>query len=314
MKPEYYYAAKLLKQGTVTIPLGWVDASVETDLAAQFGIDGYPTLKVFRKGRAWTYTGPRTATSISQYMQASLNEPSREFRAVKDWLTAQSQEDITVLGLFESDTDPLIDTYFDAGFEYRHEYTFTHSFAIEEFRRQFPEARAPCVVLVHPPRFVNARHEKTYHVYTGSPSDEKQYKPDDEGMDAVVQKNPKERAKRALKSFLDRNAVPLVGQFTKRNAHSHFSAARRRPLCVFFFTVDWSYDHREATQRWRTTIAEKVAVHFRDVLKSNVTFAIASEDEFADSILTELRAGSFLLQHFPPLFTFCAALTFVCPI
>lgn len=58
LAPDYARAAKELnvKHG---ISLAKVDATEETSLAKEFGVDGYPTLKVFRFGKVYEYDGPR---------------------------------------------------------------------------------------------------------------------------------------------------------------------------------------------------------------------------------------------------------------
>lgn len=60
LEPEYADAAKKLKEEG--IHLAKVDATVEEDLGKRFGISGYPTLKLFRKGQMIEdYRGARTA-------------------------------------------------------------------------------------------------------------------------------------------------------------------------------------------------------------------------------------------------------------
>jgi protein disulfide-isomerase-like protein len=72
LKPEWdQAAASLAKQG---VTLGWLDATVHTDLASLYQVKGFPTIKVFPGGSVKTpkmakdYPGGRTATSIVQYL------------------------------------------------------------------------------------------------------------------------------------------------------------------------------------------------------------------------------------------------------
>lgn len=58
LAPEYEKAAKELSQRSPPIPLAKVDATVESDIASRFEITGYPTLKIFRKGKVFEYKGP----------------------------------------------------------------------------------------------------------------------------------------------------------------------------------------------------------------------------------------------------------------
>lgn len=60
MSPEFERAARRLKE--YGIPLAKVDATKEKSLAEVHEVKSYPTLLVFRKGRRFTYNGPREET------------------------------------------------------------------------------------------------------------------------------------------------------------------------------------------------------------------------------------------------------------
>ena len=57
LAPEYMKAAAELKPEGIL--LAKVDATVETDLAQQYNVTGFPTLSVFRKGVKYEYSGGR---------------------------------------------------------------------------------------------------------------------------------------------------------------------------------------------------------------------------------------------------------------
>lgn len=64
--PEYEVAATALKEKD--IPLAKVDCTENEDLCQKYGVMGFPTLKVFRKGETTDYNGPRKADGIVSYM------------------------------------------------------------------------------------------------------------------------------------------------------------------------------------------------------------------------------------------------------
>lgn len=48
-----------MKENDPPVPFAKVDATEEKDLGSRYEVSGYPTLKIFRKGEAHDYDGPR---------------------------------------------------------------------------------------------------------------------------------------------------------------------------------------------------------------------------------------------------------------
>lgn len=62
LAPEYEVAATALISNDPPIPIAKVDCPANTQLCSQFGVSGYPTLKIFRDGKlSADYQGPRNA-------------------------------------------------------------------------------------------------------------------------------------------------------------------------------------------------------------------------------------------------------------
>ncbi|XP_045613093.1 protein disulfide-isomerase A4 [Procambarus clarkii] len=68
LAPEYAAAAKELKEEGIRI--GKVDATKEQELAKEYLVSGYPTIKLFKKGNpVEDYSGARTAEALVDYMR-----------------------------------------------------------------------------------------------------------------------------------------------------------------------------------------------------------------------------------------------------
>lgn len=64
MAPELEQAAKVLEKREKPIIIGKVDATVEKAIAERYKVEGYPTMFIFRKGKAIKYDGPRNEPGI----------------------------------------------------------------------------------------------------------------------------------------------------------------------------------------------------------------------------------------------------------
>lgn len=52
--------ARQLKALAPDVVMARVDATMETELAKDYDITGYPTMMMFRRGKQYEYQGPRT--------------------------------------------------------------------------------------------------------------------------------------------------------------------------------------------------------------------------------------------------------------
>jgi hypothetical protein len=82
-----------------------------------------------------------------------------------------------------------------------------------------------------------------------------------------------------IERFIAQHQVPLVGVLTQENQQVTY--LNRRPICIFIYDLDFSFDHRERTQYWRSKIL-KIAQNYKD----QYTFAIADEQKMS-SLLKE---------------------------
>merc|ERR1719229_562575 len=55
--PEFVKAGQMLKEKDSPVKLGKVDGTEETELMDKHKVDGYPKLKLYRKGQLVPYTG-----------------------------------------------------------------------------------------------------------------------------------------------------------------------------------------------------------------------------------------------------------------
>nr|XP_061810161.1 protein disulfide-isomerase A4-like isoform X1 [Nerophis lumbriciformis] len=251
LAPEYEKAAQELSRRSPPIPLAKVDATVESEVASRFDVSGYPTLKIFRKGKIFEYNGPREKHGIVDYMAEQAGPPSKLVH-----LTKQMQEllkdgdDAVIVGVFSSEQDAAYEVYVEACNSLREDFTFRHTFSAEVAK--LLKASPGQVVIVQPEKF-RSKYEPASRTLPVK----------DSTLVSDVQE------------FFKKHVTPLVGHRKPSNDAKRYT---KRPLVVVYYGVDFSFDYRKATQFWRSKVLE-VAQDFPEY-----TFAIADEEDYADEL------------------------------
>ncbi|KAJ3239105.1 protein disulfide-isomerase precursor [Chytriomyces hyalinus] len=124
LAPEYELAATELKADNIKIAK--VDCTVEKDTCSEVGVNGYPTLKVFRNGVAAEYKGERKAPSIvstmkKQALPALSVITSDEIEAFKN------KDKVVVIGYFADTTSNKFKPFEAVANQLRDDYTFAYT-------------------------------------------------------------------------------------------------------------------------------------------------------------------------------------------
>jgi len=249
LAPKLEKAAQQLLRNDPPIAIGKVDATVEKDLGSQYEVTGYPTMKLFRKGKAYEYKGGREEKDIVEYLLQQVEDASKEMSSVKEiGKLGAASDDVVILAVFSSPEEELYQTWLDAAADMREDYQFLHTFSADVAAHL--KVSPGSIILFRSERYVT-KYEKTSYVLTKA--------------DASVEE---------IQTFIAENDTPLVGELTTRTQQKTYSD--KRPLVVMFYTVDWSFDHKKATNAWHKKLADIANKH------KDMFFAVADEVAMKD--------------------------------
>ncbi|KAK1769621.1 protein disulfide-isomerase precursor [Phialemonium atrogriseum] len=197
LAPEYEEAATSLKEKNIR--LAKVDCTEEADLCQSYGVEGYPTLKVFRgKDNITPYKGQRKANAITSYMiKQSLPAVSI---LTKDGLEDFKKADKVVLVAYIDASDKASnETFAEVAEKLRDNYPFgaSNDAALAEAEG----VTAPAIVL---------------------------YKDFDEGKSVFSEKFDVE----AIEKFAKTASTPLIGEVGPETYSDYMSAGL--PLAYIF--------------------------------------------------------------------------------
>jgi len=118
LAPEYAKAAGKLKELKSEITLSKVDATVETKLAEKYGVQGFPTIKFFKKGapvdKPMDYSGGRTADEIVTWLNKKTGPPAKVLVTAEEVKAFIEPKDVAVVGFFADQESELAKAFIQA--------------------------------------------------------------------------------------------------------------------------------------------------------------------------------------------------------
>ena len=100
LAPEYAQFADKLREEKSPIKVAKVDATVHPDLAAKYEINGFPTIKFFRKGTPIEYKGGREWNSILKWAKKKAGPIGKKLRTLNDVKKFKESSDVVIIGFF----------------------------------------------------------------------------------------------------------------------------------------------------------------------------------------------------------------------
>ena len=101
LHPVFEDAARILHNDEgLDITMGTIDATVTKDLASEYELTGYPTLKFFSNGEVSDFTGQRTAQSIVSWVKKRSNAHVRSLADAAALEKLKEENEVVVIGFF----------------------------------------------------------------------------------------------------------------------------------------------------------------------------------------------------------------------
>lgn len=105
-----------------------MDATVEPDLASEYGVSGYPTLKLFRNGVPEDYEGGRNAVEIAEEVRALVQDAATELLTLFDTQQFLKSDQVGLVGWFTSTDSDEYKLYQEVAGLLRKEHVFRFPF------------------------------------------------------------------------------------------------------------------------------------------------------------------------------------------
>ncbi|XP_062866608.1 protein disulfide-isomerase A2 [Trichomycterus rosablanca] len=229
LEPIFAEVAAQLKNESSSVRLAKVDATEEKELAEEFEVSSFPTLKFFKEGNrknATEFTGKRNAKGIMQWLQRHMGPSTTLLNNEKDAQELLDAHDVVVVGFFKDLEGEKAKLFYDLALDIV-EINFGITSSLELFQKY--EVQKESLVLFK--KFDDGRTDKIL--------------PEDDKLD-----------KDELITFIRANSLELVITFSEENADKIFSSEVHKHLILFLNTTVESHnsllkDYRAAASEFK---------------------------------------------------------------
>ncbi|KAK4276721.1 hypothetical protein QN277_014838 [Acacia crassicarpa] len=154
LAPEYEKAASILSSHDPPVVLAKVDANEEQnrDLATQFDVKGFPTIKILRNGGkdVQEYKGPREADGIVEYLKKQSGPASSEIKSADDATSFIGDNKVVIVGIFPKFSGEEYNNFTALAEKLRADYDFAHTLDAKYLPRGESSVNGPIVRLFKP--------------------------------------------------------------------------------------------------------------------------------------------------------------------
>ncbi|XP_068648249.1 protein disulfide-isomerase-like [Aristolochia californica] len=154
LAPEYEKAASVLSSHDPPVALAKVDANEEInkELASQYDVKGFPTLKILRNGGKTIedYKGPRDSDGIIAYLKKQVGPASTEIKSAEHAGDIIGEKKITIVGIFPDFTGEEYENFTALAEKFRSDYDFGHTLDAKHLPQGDSTVKGPLVRLFKP--------------------------------------------------------------------------------------------------------------------------------------------------------------------
>ncbi|KAL9233369.1 hypothetical protein vseg_008382 [Gypsophila vaccaria] len=154
LAPEYEKAAAELSKHDPPITLAKIDGSDDSnrDLAVEYGVQGFPTLKIVRNGgkSIQEYKGPRDAAGIVNYVKKQLGPASTDITSKDVAANVIDEKKIFIAGVFPKFSGEEYENFLKVAEKLRSDYEFGHTLDASVLPKGDSSVAGPFIRLLKP--------------------------------------------------------------------------------------------------------------------------------------------------------------------